>query len=42
MSKGLTGYLKGSAGHEKMLTFSSHKVNANQNHTKDSTSPLLE
>jgi hypothetical protein len=28
--------------HEKMLTIPGRKGNANQNHTKDSTSPLLE
>jgi hypothetical protein len=31
----------GQKTHEKMLTISSNKGNANQNHT-DSTSPLLE
>jgi hypothetical protein len=32
----------GQKTHEKMLTISSHKGNANQNLIKDSTSPLLE
>jgi hypothetical protein len=39
LSKRFTGYLKGNAGHEKMLTVSSHKGNANQNHTKISPHP---